>query len=442
MNAFVIRNLNYLLNSIGSITVQISGLRYGSRLLDLVEFPYAKNLTGSATNEEIEQLMKPTGKIVVKPYFSGGVGKKGKAGLVKIVDSIEDVNKAKEELYFASHKYGSKTIKANGVVFEEFVPSECNMELYFSITDSTVERKPVFTITPFGGMDIEELPADKKAIVWIDPFIGIKSFDVTNALNDLGCPEAFISPLVQFLPRLWDLYANFGVTTLELNPIRIKKVGNSFIPVACDLKAAFDQDNPDWKRTGLPYSIFITETSKFENEINQLRTYQGQSDVVEVNNAGSIVPFMFGGGANSAATETLGTKAIFASDFGGNPPYEKIYEISKIVMKHWIDQANVLLIIGGKANNTDIYVTFKGIFDALRDHFAEFGKKPIYTVIGRGGPNLIQGMFYAKDILDTLKLPYKIFGYDTSMIRTIEYAKRIDDFWAKEGKADYIKKFM
>lgn len=422
--------------------MQISGLRYGSKLFDLVEFPYAKNLSGGATKEDIEELMKPTGKIVVKPYFAGGVGKKGKAGLVRIAKSVEEALSAKEDLYFATHKHGNKAIKANGVVFEEFVPSEKDMEIYFSITDSTLHRRAIFTLAIEGGVDIEDLPAEKKAIVPIDPLIGIKSFDITNALNDLGCPEQFISPLVQQLPKLWDLYDNYGVSTLELNPIRIKKVGSSFVPVACDLKAAFDQDNSDYKRVGLPGSIFIGETTNFESEINQLRTYQGQSDVVELNKNGSIIPFMFGGGANSAATETLGTKAIFASDFGGNPPYEKMYEISRIVFKHWYDQASVLLVIGGKANNTDIYVTFKGMFDALRDHVAAHGKKPIYTVIGRGGPNLIQGMFYAKDILDTLKLPYKVFGYDTSMIQTLEYAKRIDDYWMKEGSKIYTKNFM
>ncbi len=420
--------------------MQISGLRYGSRLLDLVEFPYADFLTGSSTKEEIQSMLDKNGKAVVKPQFSGGVGKKGKAGLVKIVDNIHDAFRAKEQLYFAEHQHGNKTIRANGVTFEEFIPSE--VELYFSITNSTVERKPIFTITPYGGVEIENLPPDKKNITWIDPLIGIKSFDITNALNDLNCPLEFISPLVQFLPKLWDLYSNYGVTTLEINPIRMKRKGSSYIPVACDLKVAFDQDSPDWKRVELPMSIFQSETTEFESEINKLRTYQGQSDVVELNAQGSIIPFMFGGGANSAATETLGAKAIFASDFGGNPPYEKMYEIAKIVFKHWLDQANTLLLIGGKANNTDIYVTFKGIFDALRDHLAENGNKPIYTVIGRGGPNLIQGMYYGKDILDTMKLPYKMFGFDSSMIQTLEYAKRIDEWWGSEGKEDYIKKYM
>jgi hypothetical protein len=75
----------------------------------------------------------------------------------------------------------------------------------------------------------------------------------------------------------------------------------------------------------------------------------------------------------------------------------------------------------------------------MRDFMSENGRRPIYTIIGRGGPNLIQGMFYAKDILDTLKLPYKMFGFDTSMIQVLNYAKKIDDWWGVTGKQDFIK---
>jgi succinyl-CoA synthetase beta subunit len=417
--------------------MQISGLRYGTKLLELVEFPVAKSLSGGATKEQIQQMIDEYGRVVVKPFFYGGVGKKGKAGLVRIVDNVIDAMKAKEELYFATHRYGNKIVKANGVTFEEFVKSDA--EIYFAISASTRERKPIFTITPHGGVEVESLPPEKKKTVWIDPFIGIKSFDVTNALNDTGCPERYISPLVQHLPKLWELYDNYGLTTIELNPILMKNVGNRAVPVACDLKAAFDQDNPGWRRIGLPSTIFQSDITPFESEINLLRTYQGQSDVLELNPEGTIIPFMFGGGANSAATETLGERAIFSSDFGGNPPYEKMYEIARITFRHWSEKANVLLVIGGKANNTDIYVTFKGIFDALRDTIAEKGPIPLYTVIGRGGPNLIKGMFYAKDILDTLKLPYKMFGYDSSMIEVLEYAARIDSWWGSEGKVRTLK---
>ncbi len=419
--------------------MQISGMRYGSKMLKLVDFPVPRVLTGGATKEELQQMIDTYGKIVVKPFFYGGVGKKGKAGLIRIVDNLIDAMKAKEELYFAAHEYGNKTVMANGVTFEEFVESDT--EVYFSISVSTRERKPIFVIATEGGVDIENLPPEKKREVWIDPFIGIKSFDITNMLGDIGCPDKYISCLVQNLPKLWQLYDNYGLTTIELNPIRIKKVGNRFIPVGCDFKAAFDQDNPAWQQLRLPSTIFQAEVTPFEAEINRLRTYQGQSDVLEVNPEGSIIPFMFGGGANSAATETLGNLAIFSSDFGGNPPYDKMYEISRVVLKHWYDQARVILIIGGKANNTDIYVTFKGMFDALRDHISEHGKRPVYTVIGRGGPNLIQGMYYAKDILDRLNLPYKVFGYDSSMIGVLEYAKKVDMWWSEKGQAEYVKKF-
>ncbi len=418
--------------------MQITGLRYGSTLLDLVEFPVAQTLSGGATKEEIQELLDKAGKVVVKPFFYGGVGKKGKSGLVRIVDNVHDAMVAKEELYFATSTWGAKTVRANGVTFEEYVESD--VEVYFSISVSTRLRKPIFIVSTHGGSDIESLPPEKKHSTWIDPFIGIKSFDLTNVLGDMGCPQHYISPLVQTLPKLWELYDNYGMTTIELNPIRMNKVGNRFIPVACDFKAAFDQDNPAWRRLGLPKTIFQSDMTPFEAEINLLRTYQGQSDVLELNPDGTIIPFMFGGGANSAATETLGTKGIFSSDFGGNPPYEKMYDISRIVFKHWYEKANVLLIIGGKANNTDIYVTFKGMFDAFRDHVSHHGKRPIYTVVGRGGPNLIRGMFYGKDILDRLNLPYKMFGYDSSMIGVLDYARQIDDWWGAKGKTEYEKK--
>ncbi len=417
--------------------MQLSGLRFGSRLLSLVDFPFAESLGPNATNDEIQAFLDRYHKLVVKPVFHGGVGKKGKAGLVRIVDNLQDALAARKELYFATHRYGARTVTANGVTFEAFIPSE--MEMYFSIDASTASRAPVFTISPRGGVDIETVSDEQKQTVEIDPFLGISSFEITNALTRSGCPGEAISPLVTHLPKLWDLYAAFGLTTVEINPIRVKRDGNRLVPIACDVKAEFDQDNPAWKRLELPQTIFQSEVTAFEADVNKLRTHQGQSDALELNPRGSIIPFMFGGGASSAATETLGSAGIFSSDFGGNPPYEKMYEIASIVFRHWADRASVLLVIGGKANNTDIHVTFKGIFDALRDHVGRTGKvPPIYTVIGRGGPNLVKGMFYAKDILDTLRLPYRMFGFDTSMMLVLEYARRIDEWWRREGRDAWL----
>jgi hypothetical protein len=55
-------------------------------------------------------------------------------------------------------------------------------------------------------------------------------------------------------------------------------------------------------------------------------------------------------------TEMLGDNAIISSDFGGNPPYEKMREVARICFKHWLKQTNVLFIIGGKSQGYSVLV--------------------------------------------------------------------------------------
>ena len=123
---------------------------------------------------------------------------------------------------------------------------------------------------------------------------------------------------------------------------------------------------------------------------------------------------------------------IISSDFGGNPPYEKMKEVARICFKHWIRQSNVLFIIGGKSNNTDIFETFRAMADALREHFSTHGPTPLYVVVGRGGPNLVRGMGALRDTLDSLGLPYTFFGFDSDMSEVVQYAKQVDA-WMKAG---------
>ena len=77
-------------------------------------------------------------------------------------------------------------------------------------------------------------------------------------------------------------------------------------PVACDFKCGFDRDDPRSQRLNLPDHLFTSDTSAFEQEVNQLRTHQGQSDVFVINDGGTILAPTFGGGANSLVTEVFG----------------------------------------------------------------------------------------------------------------------------------------
>lgn len=416
--------------------MQITGMLYGAKLLKLVDFPTAKVLGPEACDHTIKELIDSCGEVFVKPVFRGGVGKKGKAGLLGRAKDLKTALAEKERLYFVEHRHGNAYVKAEGVTFEGAVPAE--HEVYVSIADSTRYRAPTLTITHRGGMDIEELPKDQIAEIPFDPFTGLKSFVITNALSDIKAPREIISPLAQHLPKLWDLFHHNGMTTLELNPIRMTPTARgSLSPVACDFKCGFDRDDPRVKRLNLPNDLFAADYSDFEQEINQLRTYQGQSDVSVINANGTILAPTFGGGANSLVTEFLGDDAIISSDFGGNPPYEKMREVMRICLKHWLKQTNVLFVIGGKANNTDIFVTFRAMADALREYFSEHGPTPVYVVIGRGGPNLSRGLMAFKDVCDSLGLPYRIFGFDSGMTDVVRYAQTADK-WMKSGGREMV----
>lgn len=413
--------------------MQLTGLFTGSKLLKYVDYPCAEVLGPEATATEIKDLIARHKSIFIKPIFKGGVGKKGKSGLIGRATNIEDALREKERLYFVDYSYGNNIAKAEGVTYEGSVPAE--HEIYFSITDDTRYRAPTLTISHRGGVDIEELPLEQLKTIPFDPLTGFKGFIVSNALRELKAPPEIISPLVQHLPKLWDLFHHYGMNLIELNPIRMQPVKGRLLPVACDFKCAFDINDTNWHRLGLSEDVFASDYSEFEQEINQLRTYQGQSDVFVINDKGTITPMTFGGGANALVTDLLSDAATISSDFGGNPPYDKMRQVAEICYRYWLPQSNVLFIIGGKANNTDIYETFRAMADALRAFYAENGFKPLFVVVGRGGPNLVRGLAYLRDTLNGLGLPYRFFGHDSAMSEVVNYAKEVDEWMNKEGSS-------
>ena len=418
--------------------MQLTGMLHGSKLLRFVDFPCAEVLGAEASEDEIGKLIEKTGSVFVKPIFKGGVGKKGKSGLIGRAKDLKTALAEKERLYFVEHRVGNVVSKAQGVTFEGAVPAE--HEVYFALGDSTRFRAPTITLTHKGGVAIEELGKEYVAEVPFEALTGLKAFVIANALTDIGAPREVISPLVQNLPKLWELFHHYGLTTLELNPIRMSPGrGGRLVPVACDFKCGFDRDDPRRERLNLPASLFAGDYSDFEHEINQLRTYQGQSDVFVINAKGTILAPTFGGGANSLVTQALGDDAIISSDFGGNPPYEKMHDVARISFKYWLAQSNVLFIIGGKSNNTDIYETFRAMADALREHFGAHGPTPLYVVVGRGGPNLVRGMGAMRDTVEALGLPYRFFGFDSAMSEVVNYALAADRWMKAGGRAQLAK---
>jgi len=206
--------------------MDLTGMLYGSKLLGHVDFPSSEVLGPAASEDDIQGLIARHKLIFIKPLFKGGVGKKGKSGLIGQARDLKTALQEKERLYFVTHRHGNAVAKANGVTFEGGVPAE--HEVYFAITDSTEFRAPTMTLTHVGGIAIEELDKTQIARVPFEALTGLKAFVVANALTDIGAPKEIISPLVQHLPKLWELVHHYGMTTLELNPIRMRPTPYEF----------------------------------------------------------------------------------------------------------------------------------------------------------------------------------------------------------------------
>src|SRR6476469_5326713 len=98
--------------------MQVTGMLYGARLLKFAGFPASEVLGPDASEEEIKSLIDRHGQVFIKPVFKGGVGKKGKAGLLGRASDLKTALAEKERLYFVEHRVGNQVAKANGVTFE------------------------------------------------------------------------------------------------------------------------------------------------------------------------------------------------------------------------------------------------------------------------------------------------------------------------------------
>jgi len=54
--------------------MQVTGMLYGSKLLQFAGFPAAEVLGPDASEEDIKALIERHGSVFIKPVFKGGVG--------------------------------------------------------------------------------------------------------------------------------------------------------------------------------------------------------------------------------------------------------------------------------------------------------------------------------------------------------------------------------
>ncbi len=378
--------------------------------------PVPRHLTGTAEIAQIKQTLKSwKDQALVKPdVISGG---RGKSGSVVPAANIQEVIKAIKNV--SGMEISGQMPRIAYLV--EKIPAQ--LEMYTAITYNTNYLGPSFTLSLEGGIDIEEVPDEKKTTIPIDVYRGLDAYQASEILAGLDCPQDLISSLSRAFISFWDLFISTGMESAEINPWRVTPEGK---PYACDFKAVIDETNYKSRIPGVVFPEYPAQSTDFEDDMSawNASSHQGQAYVADLEGT-KILPILFGGGASTIITETLevaGGSPMFLSDFGGNPPYERMLGTAKRCFDYKLADARLLLILGGKANNTFIDITFQAIADALRSYAEESGPVRIPVVIGRGGPRLVKGILIMKQTLEYLKLPYVIFGPDTPVTLVAGYA--------------------
>ena len=401
------------------MSTKISELTFLEHLAGRFNLPVPEHVTADAGGAEIrEALVRWGGAGLVKPDVLSG--RRGKAGVVR---QVHDYTEAQREFKrVQSTEINGNTPRTAYMV--QYIPAE--LEVYSAITYDSRTLGPAVTVSLAGGVDVETIDEKSKAVFPVDVYKGLDAYQAGELLSRLGCPGNAVGPLARVLVDFWDLFISTGMRMAEVNPWRVTPDGR---PFACDFKAVFDEANFKFKNLGFELPEYPANVTPFEEEMAawSASSYRGQAHVAELGGK-LILPILFGGGASTIIVETLannGGSPIFLSDFGGNPPYDRMFGTARICFKHHLGRARLLLILGGKANNTLIDVTFQAIADALRAYVDEHGPIDIPVIIGRGGPRLVQGLLSMRDTLESLGLPYVIFGPDTAVTQVAEYAAMV-----------------
>lgn len=360
--------------------------------------------------------------VVVKAQVLSG--KRGKNNAIRFCLSAEEADSAVQDL-FAMDVRGQYVA---AVRIEEKL--DIAEEHYLSITYDTNAKQPVLVYSREGGVDIEEVPEDKIVKVLLD----IRN--PTLALPLAG--EGTLSPpakgeLEEVIHHVWACFLQEDARLVEINPL-VKTTDGRW--VAADAKVAIDDDafyrHPSTS-SGQVSSIGspqVTDWTQFEprtmlgrlptereiaaRKIDEGEAYYRGTAGKYIEMDGDIAVLFSGGGASIANMDALiqaGLKPANYSEYSGNPPREKVYALTKVVLSK--PGLRGLWIAGGVANFTNVKETFNGIVDALDEI------KPTYPiVVRRAGPFEKEGMQLMKECSERNHLNMKLFGKEVSMSET------------------------
>jgi len=304
--------------------------------------PVAHGLPAFSVEEAVKAAKELGGPVwVVKAQIHAGG--RGKAGGVKVVKSIEDVEKEAKRLLgstLVTHQTGPKGKVVNRIYVEQ--GSAIEKEFYLSMLVDRESSRVAIVASTEGGMDIEKVAHDtpeKIVTITVDPVANICPHHVRRLSKALGLDADLAK---QMSPMLTDLYRAFtmkDMALLEINPLVITKDKKL---LCLDAKIGFD-DNALFRHPDV--AALRDETEEDEKEIEA-----SKYDLNYIALDGEIGCMVNGAGLAMATMDIIKLYGMAPANFldvGGGATTEKVTAAFKIITSDPNVKGILVNIFGG-----------------------------------------------------------------------------------------------
>jgi succinyl-CoA synthetase beta subunit len=296
----------------------------------------------ATTAEEAERIAQRIGRTVVvkAQVHAGGRGKAGGVKLAKTAEEARDV---------ASKILG---MQIKGLTVEKVLVTDAAdiaSEAYVGIILDRASKKPVFMVSPAGGIDIEEVAAktpEKIMRLPIDTRYGLMPFQAME-LGFFLYPDATKArAAAKIMKQLYEAFMANGASLAEINPLVVTPNGEV---IALDAKMSIDDNELD----RLPKVAALRDESAEAPSEVQARN----ANLTFIKLDGNVGCVVNGAGLAMATMDLVkfygGEPANFL-DIGGSSNPEKVVNALRIITADPNVKAILFNIFGGITRTDDV----------------------------------------------------------------------------------------
>ena len=296
----------------------------------------------ATTPAEAEAIARRVGgTVVVKAQVH--TGGRGKAGGVKLAKTPAEANE------HASRILGMK-IKDLVVGKVLVVPAaDIATEAYVGLITDRETQRPVFMVSPAGGMDIEEVAAKTPEKIFrlaVDPRYGLLPHQALGLAFKLYADFKQARAAARIMEQVYDVFMANGASLVEINPLISTPDG---AVIALDAKISID-DNELERRADL--AALRDESSEAPAEVEARRA--GLTFIKLDGDVGCVVN---GAGLSMATMDLVkyygGEPANFL-DIGGSSSPDKVVNALRIITGDPAVKAILFNIFGGITRTDDV----------------------------------------------------------------------------------------